>query len=490
MTRSKQQPKPRPGYLTRIDPTAPLDVARVFLVHEFRAGDHRSLHHHRGMFYAWNGAAYIEITADDLRSKLYKFLDRCKTGVGQGEKIKPDQAQVNNVFHALAAAAQLDSRISAPIWLNNTAGPPADQLIACANGLLHLPTKTLQPHSADFFTHNAVDFAFDPDAPEPTHWLKFLAELWPDDRQAIETLQEIFGYCLTGDTSQQKIFLMVGPKRGGKGTIARVLRSLIGADSTASPTLAGLSTNFGIAPLIGKRMAIVSDARLGRHADQQQVIAERLLSISGEDAITIDRKYLSAWTGRLQARFLILSNELPQISDASGALASRFVMLVMRRSFYGREDHGLLNRLLPELPGIMNWAIEGWRRLNARGHFVVPRSSADAVQQLEDLGSPIGAFVREHCVVAPGRRVEAAGLFLDWCDWCAGQNRHPGTAEQFGKELHAAVPGIRVTQPRPERRRTYEGIALRPGKVLPRRHAPSRVGTKNGVARGAVRNNG
>ena len=99
-------------------------------------------------------------------------------------------------------------------------------------------------------------------------------------------------------------------------------------------------TNFGLAPLIGKRLAIISDARLSGRADQH-AIAERLLSITGEDALTIDRKYAPAWTGRLHTRFLILSNELPRLADASGALAGRFILLSLTESFYGREDQGL-----------------------------------------------------------------------------------------------------------------------------------------------------
>jgi putative DNA primase/helicase len=129
--------------------------------------------------------------------------------------------------------------------------------------------------------------------------------------------------------------LIVGPSRSGKGTIAKVLERLVGVDNKVNPTLAELGRNFGIAPLIAKRIAIISDARLGQGAGQH-VIAERLLSITGEDAITVDRKYLSAWTGRLQTRFLILSNELPRLAGASGALARRFILLkLLETSFYG-----------------------------------------------------------------------------------------------------------------------------------------------------------
>src|SRR5580704_11070200 len=145
--------------------------------------------------------------------------------------------------------------------------------------------------NASIFTYNALDFAFDQNAPRPRQWLEFLYQLWPDDSESIDTLQELFGYCLTANTDQQKAFLLVGPKRSGKGTIARVLGRLIGTANSVAPTLAGIGTNFGLAPLIGRRVAIVSDARLGSRADQH-AIGERLLSITGEDAITVDRKYL------------------------------------------------------------------------------------------------------------------------------------------------------------------------------------------------------
>ena len=65
--------------------------------------------------------------------------------------------------------------------------------------------------------------------------------------------------------------------------------------------------------------AIVSDARISGRSDAK-VVVERLLSISGEDSLTIDRKYKEPWTGRLPTRFLVLTNELPKLTDSSGAL--------------------------------------------------------------------------------------------------------------------------------------------------------------------------
>jgi putative DNA primase/helicase len=177
-----------------------------------------------------------------------------------------------------------------PAWLDNEVHPPAADLIACGNGLLYLPTRELLDHHPAFFNLNAVPFNHDPSAPEPLEWLEFLNQLWPDDPQAIDTLQEIFGLLLTGDTRHQKAFLVVGPKRSGKGTIARIMTALLGQENVCGPTLSSLAQNFGLAPLIGKCAAIISDARISGKADQS-VIVERMLSITGEDSLTIDRKF-------------------------------------------------------------------------------------------------------------------------------------------------------------------------------------------------------
>ena len=443
-----------------IDVRAPYDVARLFLARDFTVEGRRTLHRHRGGFYHWNGTAYPEIDEAYLRHRLYPFLDKCTTGQ---RPAKPNAAMVSNVLDALRAASHLDNSVAAPAWLDLVPDLPAEEIIACTNWLLHLPTLALLPHSPAFFAHNTLDFGFERDAPEPRQWLGFLNQLWPDDQSSIDALQEIFGLAVTAETKHQKAFLIVGPKRSGKGTIARLLTRVVGIDNTVNPTLGSLGTNFGLAPLIGKRVAVISDARIGGRADQH-IIAERLLSITGEDAITVDRKFRDAWTGRMQTRFLILSNELPRLPDASGALASRFIVLLLVNSFYGREDLRLFDRLLTELPGILNWSIAGWQRLATRGHFVQPRSALDAVQQLEDLASPIGAFIREECETGAGHRVETSRLFQTWSSWCERHGRdRPGTAQTFGRDLRAALPWLKLSQPRQgeERLRFYEGLRLK-----------------------------
>ena len=173
---------------------------------------------------------------------------------------------------------------------------------------------------------------------------KFLASVWPDDPESIEAMQEWFGYCLLTDTRQQKIALLIGPPRSGRGTIARLMSALIGPENVAGPRLSALATNFGLEPLVGKPLATIGDARLSGRTDTG-IIVEALLSISGEDTITIDRKHKAPWTGKLPTRLMLLSNELPRLPDQSGALASRFLVWRFTRSFLRNEDLGLDARL-------------------------------------------------------------------------------------------------------------------------------------------------
>jgi putative DNA primase/helicase len=459
----KQEPTPI-GDL--IDTDAPYLIAGLFTARNYTSDGVLTLRHHRETFYAWSGAAYREISDDTLRAQLYAYLNVCVEldGKARQHPVKPDKSLVSNVFDALRAATHLSDDITAPCWLGSAA-TPADELIACENGLLHLPTLRLLPRSPKFFTLNSIDFPYLPDAPKPTEFQQFMHELWGDDPSSIDTLQEIFGLLLTGDTRYQKAFLLIGPKRSGKGTIARVLANMVGRNNVVAPVLSSLSDTHGLQPLIGKRLAIVSDARVSARADQA-AIAERVLAITGEDILTVARKYKGSWTGQLQARFVILSNELPSLADASGALANRFIILVLTRSFFGQEDHALTARLLTELPGILNWSIAGWKRLDARGYFVQPESAKETSDDFADLGSPISSFVRDRCDVGAEYMVSLDDLYRVWCWWCEEQGRDkPGTKAIFGRNLKAAIPEIRVVKTRTDnggRERYYAGIKIKP----------------------------
>lgn len=444
---------------------APMDCARHLLRLRYRTSGGQTLWHWQSTFYEWCGTHYREISRDDIKSVVYRFLDgTCRKD--DDDKLvpfNPTRSKVADVLDALAAVVQLPSTVRAPSWLDDTPGHDPRELLSCTNGLLHLPTRTLLSHAPTFFSLNTVEYPYDPSAAGPLEWLKFLGELWPDDPESIATLQELFGLLLTADTTHQKAFLIVGPTRSGKGTIARVLTALLGKENVVGPTLSSFSQNFGLAPLIGKPLAIISDARLGSRTDVN-VIVERLLAITGEDSQTIDRKFRDPWNGQLLTRFLILTNELPKLNDASGALASRFIVWQLSKSFYGKEDRALTQRLLAERPAILSWALTGRDRLAARGYFVQPQSAQQIFDEIADLASPIGAFLRDRCETGPAHSIECDRLYAAWSIWCEEQHRdHPGTVQSFGRDLRAAVPALEIMQPREDgkRVRKYQGVGLK-----------------------------
>jgi putative DNA primase/helicase len=215
---------------------------------------------------------------------------------------------------------------------------------------------------------------------------------------------------------------------------------------------------------MGKSVAVITDARLSRRTDQAAVV-ETLLSISGEDQKTIERKCLEPVSGvTLPTRFVILTNEAPRLSDSSGALASRLILLKFTESFFGREDPGLTEKLLPELPGILIWAIGGWARLQERGRFVQPASGAELVGDIHDLSSPTAAFVRDCCRVGPDYSVSVPDIYDEYKKWCEGHGKQKvEDSQMLGRNLRAVVPGIKdgpFTREHGKRIRHYIGIDL------------------------------
>lgn len=458
--------EPMPDLVIVPSPKAPMLVARKLVADRFTDPDGLTvIRAWRGGYCAWDGRCWPERDLATIRAETYAYLEHAvyevETQLGiELRRWEPTKSKIANVLEALAAVTHLPPDIQPPTWLEGQGLPDASVLVVTANGILHLPDRRLLPHDPRLFVRHAVPFAYDPDAQVPERWLAFLHELWEDDEDSIALLGEMFGYALWGDTSLQKIMLLVGPPRAGKGVIARVLTHLLGRPNVGAPTLAGLTTNFGLQDLIGKTLAIVSDARLGPRANVQ-ALAERLLSISGEDSITVDRKYKDPWTGPLGVRFLLLTNELPRFTDASGALAKRFIVLTLSKSFYGKEDPSLLGRLLPELPGILNWALDGLDRLRARGRFTEPASAREAIRELEDLSSPMSAFLRDRCVLRRDLRVIVDDLWMEWKAWAEDQSFHHGTKATFGRDLRAAVPWLHVSRPRDgAHRRVYVGVGL------------------------------
>jgi putative DNA primase/helicase len=443
-------------------PRAPMEVAREFV--RARYSDPAGtllLRHWRGEFWHWRRSHWAEIEHRAVRAAAYGFTEHASFIDDDAPKPwAPNRHKIADLLDALAAVTHLTNNIDQPAWIE---GDHAGVIVACGNGLLDVSTRVLHDHTPMYFNQTAVPFDYDPDAPAPERWHRFLADLWGDDFDQVRALAEWFGYVISGRLDLHKILLIVGPTRGGKGAIARTLGALVGRDNVAGPTLSSLRGDFGLAPLMGKPLAVVSDARLNGH--DSSIVVERLLSVSGEDWITVNRKYREQWSGKLPSRFMICSNELPRLGDASAAIAGRFVTLLLEHSWLGREDNTLEPDLQRELPGILVWALDGLARLDEQGRFTRPDSTDAAFVTLQDLASPVRAFIRDHCVTGSDHTVKVDDLWTSWRSW-ADDNGHGrgGNKQVFGRDLRAALPQIRVRRQGSnpgEQIRVYVGIALK-----------------------------
>ena len=389
-----------------------------------------------------------------------------------GEKKKPTVAKVtislvNNVVQALSSETLLSGEFSAPCWIGGPGPWPAEEVLPTRNGLLHLPSYLAGvkpyfiPPTPRFFCHHVAAFDFDESAPPPRNWLTFLDQLWPNDPESITALQEWCGYSLTTDVSQQKIGMLIGPPRSGKGTIINTITAMIGENNVCNPKMAALGESFGLQELIGKTAAIITDARITSRTEVDRVV-ESLLTISGADRQTIPRKYLTDWSGNISTKFTIVSNELPHLDDASGALPSRMLIFKLTESFLGREDVGLFDqRIRPELPGILLWAIVGWKQLRDRGRLIQPMSAQSLVRDMADLSSPIGAFLKDRCTVGPGKKVLTSVLFNEWRGWCESRgDRDCGNVAQLGRKLRAVIPSLDTREIRTEAGKPRHFIGL------------------------------
>ncbi|MBE0534539.1 MAG: bifunctional DNA primase/polymerase [Phycisphaerae bacterium] len=422
---------------------------------------------------------YHRVDEREIRKWIRRFAAQCRvrrrirTEDGFAtvtEKLKVTPHVVRGVAEALSAAegVWIRPRHVPPAWLDEAEGrPEAADVVAMEDCLLDISgaAPARMELTEAFYTLNRLPHAYDPQAQCP-QWLRFLGQVFRTRRLSSEqsqwsaesddfvevyehvpdalsasVLQEFMGLLLTAVTRYQKILGLVGPRRSGKGTVGRIIRALVGAGSVASPTLASLTNEHGLQSLYGKTVALIGDASIsGSNADTARAV-ERLKSISGEDSQQINPKgkaYIEV--DKLDVRFVIMANELQKLTDPTGALAGRFIYLITTQSFEGREDVHLEERLLKELPGIFNWALEGYCRLKKRGRFEETDAGREARAMAEELGSPVIAFVREWCRLRSGAMTKPQDLYEAYGRWTVEAGRGKMGRTRFYEEFQRAFP--------------------------------------------------
>lgn len=413
-------------------PKDPHRAVQLFLDQQFTTHGRRTLHYWRGAYYRWTGTHWTQM--EHVREAEVEVEKRVADWIVRRSG-SPSTRVLGAMLKLLRPEVFLERDAAEDgAWLGEGPPPaPAERLIPLRNGLFDWTTRTLHPHTPDFFNLNARGFAWDPGAEAPL-WTQTLGEWFGDDREAMDALQEMIAYAVSGRTDLETLFYLYGPPRSGRTTVADVMTALVGPEHTAEPTLKGLGETFGLDDLPGKRLVLFRDARQGR-LDDRPAATEVLLKITGRDPISSNRKNREKWTGRINAAVVIVSNVMARLQDVSGAIATRLLVIKFSRSFLGKEDPTRKTRVLDELPGIFRWSLEGLERLAARGRLVQPESGSDAAGAFARGASPVGEFVEEALEVDAGAYVTEDDLFAAWRWWAEANGHLPGSKAKLVQDV-------------------------------------------------------
>lgn len=374
--------------------------------------------------YRFNGKVWERFTEDELKHQLTMAMLASE----------PKADVINGTFKVLS---YLFTRSA--IVLGTWPGRDTSHLVVCQNGILDVHTGVLEPHNAAYFTTGMLPYNYDPAVKAP-QWLSFLSGTLEGDAERIALLQEWLGYMLVTSYEYQKAMLFIGAPRSGKGTIGRILKELVGDQTYAGISLGGLSNDAILENISDKTVLFVGDAHSITGNDRNKVM-ESFKAITGNDNISFNRKYKGAWNGCLPGRITMAANNVPSFADDSGAMANRLLILPFNRTYLGSEDPTLTGRLLTELPGICNWAIEGLARLRTNGRFTEPEASRIEREEIISQQAPLMGFILERCELGEGYKETTEAVYNAYKMWRVSEGGSAMTRTTFTRAMRSTMRG-------------------------------------------------
>ena len=330
--------------------------------------------------------------------------------------------KVTNVVDVLKLAAQVEDF------------PPVTDRIALANGTLYLD-GTFQEGKPEI-VRNRLPVKYDPKAPQPTHWLRFLSDLlYPED---VPTVQEFIGYCLIPSNKGQRMMVIKGSGGEGKSQIGTVLSHLFGCNAKDGSVGKVSENRFARADLEHIHLLIDDDMRM--EALRQTNYVKSLVTAQGR--MDLEKKGKQSYQGWMFARLLAFSNgDLQSLYDRSNGFYRRQLILTTRERQPDRvDDPDIAEKMCCELEGIFLWAFEGLQRLVAN-HFrftesARSRSNREAVKQDANnvlLFMEAGDYIR----LTPEGKVGSQELYEIYTVWCRENGFSPLKNRSFSEFLIA-----------------------------------------------------
>lgn len=334
-------------------------------------------------------------------------------------------------------------------------------LLNVTNGTLDLRTGQLKAYDRHDLITKLAPISYDADAHSDV-FDRFLTTITDNDNELAEYLQRAAGFSLSGLTTEEVVFLVLGPAATGKSTYVEMLLSAMGDY--------GLKASFDtfleqrnpgaarpdLARLPGVRLAIACESGAGRRLD-----SVALKELSGGDTITCRTLYHEQFSFKPQAKIWLATNEAPSMRDDDSGLWRRIRRLPFEHVIPECERDPDVKIFLTDPkhggPAVLAWAVQGCLTWQKHG-MGFPNLVRTKTEQLRVEYDPIADFITDYCVLKEGVDSRVKELHSAYMEWAkeAGVNPISGTA--LGRRM-SVLPG--VTKDRDNRGVFYRGIGLK-----------------------------
>jgi putative DNA primase/helicase len=296
-------------------------------------------------------------------------------------------------------------------------------VINCRNGELWINadgTVNKRPHSPRSYLTYCLDFDYDPEATCPLYD-RTLLEIFAgteDPEGMARHWNEFFGYAIQPVRDIPSWWMLWGIGANGKSRLVETIQRMIGAEAVASVRIESLDTQFGRSPLLGKLIMVDDDVDAGTKLPDGV-----LKQISERKRVSVEFKGQTPFDAVLTVLPIMLCNSFPVTSDVSYGMRRRAQVIPFDRQFEDEEQDKARFPTIwrSEMSGVLNRAIEGLRRLRARGRFLPPAPCSRAAHAWLSEANPLSAFVDE-CLVArkpsdKGRALRLGQVYAVFVKW-------------------------------------------------------------------------
>jgi len=307
-------------------------------------------------------------------------------------------------------------------------------LFGCSNGLVDLRNGKLYPHNRDLLITNQSPVAYNPQAKCPL-WGKFLSEILNGDKEYARFLQVALGYSLTGETSEQVMFLMHGTGQNGKSTFLEVVRHVMAdyarqADFNSFMETRNDGPRNDLARLVGARFVVASEGKARGRLDEQVV-----KQLTGQDTVPARFLYKEFFEFRPTGKIWLSSNHRPEIMGTDLAIWRRIKLLPFTVTIPPeKKDDDLQAKLLAEGQGILAWMVRGavaWYASRLPKFDLVDAATL-AYRESQDI---IGSFISDCCRLGGDQKCKAAEIYDAYKEWATNRRENPWSNRRFKEAL-------------------------------------------------------